>query len=300
MRVLLTGAAGFIGSHVARYLVAHGDEVVAVLFPGESTARVAEIEAALIPIRADLGSADLDRLVDEAAPDACIHLAWYVDPSRYLTAVEENLASLSAGTKLLSALDGAGCSRAVTAGTCLEPGTLMDGEAAPAKTIYAAAKHALHQVGMHLANTSVACAHIFYLYGPGENPRRVVPAVIRACLERRTIQVSSGRQQRDFLHVEDVASALVSITKSDTTGQVDVCSGTSTPLRDVFDVIGSVTGRPESIEIGKRPSLADEPLEIAGDNAALVGTGWQPRWSLETGLEETIEWWRARLPSGES
>lgn len=295
MRVLLTGAAGFIGSHVARHLVAQGDEVTAVLSPGRPTHRIADILPALSTIDADLHAADLNLLVSRAAPEACIHLAWHVEPNSYLTAVRENLASLVAGTRLLSALDGYGCPRSVIAGTCLEPGTLVDGEPEPARTIYAAAKNALHQVAMHLDNTEVACAHVFYLYGPAEDPRRVVPTVIRACLERRRIDVSSGQQKRDFLYVEDVASAIVSIMKSDVRGGVDVCSGATRPFRDVFRAIGAATGQADLIGIGNRPSVASEPLDIVGDGALLAGTGWQPRWSLEAGIGRTVDWWRASL-----
>lgn len=294
MRVLLTGAAGFIGSHVGRRLVAQGDEVTAVVFPEASIDRIADILPNLSIVEADLNATNLDLLVSNAAPDACIHLAWYVEPASYLTAVRENLVSLVAGTRLLSALDRLGCARAVIAGTCLEPGSLVDGEIEPARTIYAAAKTALHQVGLHLDNTRVACAHVFYLYGPAEDPRRVVPTIIRACLEGRRIDVSSGEQRRDFLHVEDVASALVSIMKSDLRGRVDVCSGTTTALRDVFRAIGAATGRADLINVGNRPSVEGEPREIAGDAAPLAGIGWLPRWTLETGIAGTVEGWRAQ------
>ena len=295
MRVLLTGASGFIGSHVARHLVAQGDEVTAILSPGRSTDRIADVLPSLSAINADLKSADLDRLVSTAAPDACIHLAWHVEPGNYLNSVPENLESLVAGTRLLSALDGAGCPRAVIAGTCLEPGTIVDGGTGSARTIYAAAKSALHQVGMHLANTKVACAHVFYLYGPGEDARRVVPTVIRSSLQGRLIDVSSGEQKRDFLHVEDVASAIGAILRSDLRDGVDVCSGSTAPFLDVFKAIGAATKRPDLIGIGKRPSVAGDPLDIAGDGAALSATGWQPRWSLEAGIRGTVDWWRAKL-----
>lgn len=295
MRVLLTGAGGFIGSHVARTLAAQDDEIVAVLRPNGSTERLADVDSELSIVRADLGSADLESLLTDAAPDVCIHLAWYVEPGRYLTAVQENLASLVAGTRLLSALDKTGCPRAVIAGTCLEPGSLIDGDVRPAGTVYAAAKSALHQVARHLERTSVACAHIFYLYGPGEDPQRLVPAVIRACLEGQTIAVSSGEQKRDFLHVEDVASAIVAVAKSDLQERVDICTGVTRPLREVFEAIGSATHRQDLIGIGHRPSVAGEPQDIAGDSTILAGTGWQPRWPLEAGITDTVEWWRAKL-----
>ena len=295
MRVLVTGAGGFIGSHVARHLVARGDEVTAVLQRGRGTSRITDIGPRLSIMHADLSTDDIDSLVVEAAPDACIHLAWYVEPGSYLTAVAENLASLAAGARLLSALDKSGCPRVVMAGTCLEPSVRIGIKTQPALTIYAAAKSALHQVAMHLDNTAAACAHVFYLYGPSEDSRRVVPSVIRACLEGRRIDVSSGEQRRDFLHVEDVASAIVSIMTSDLRGEVDVCSGTSRPLRDVFQTIGAATGQPELIAIGARPSLSDEPLDIVGNSATLTTIGWRRHWTLETGIARTVDWWRLRL-----
>src|SRR4051812_540004 len=145
MRVLLTGASGFIGSHVARHLVDGGDEVTAGFFSGKPPPPIQGILFPVLNVEAGPFFSPLLPLVAKAAPDACIHLAWYVKPDRYLTAVPENLASLVAGTRLLSALDGAGCPRAVVAGTCLEPGT-FDGKTQPQWTIYAAAKSALHQV----------------------------------------------------------------------------------------------------------------------------------------------------------
>jgi UDP-glucose 4-epimerase len=291
VRVLVTGAGGFIGSHVRRALIDQGDEVVGVFRPDPQTRHF----TAAADIHADLRTADLDRLVREAAPDACIHLAWHVAPSTYLRDVGENLAALAASARLLAALDAAGCERVVLAGTCLEPGTPIDGQPEEPRTIYAAAKAAVHTVSMQLDTASAACAHIFSLYGPGERCERVVPAVARACLENRSIDVTSGEQKRDFLRVEDVASAVVSVMKSDLQGGVDVCSGVTTPLREVFRAIGEATGRADLIVIGGRPLATDEPLEIAGDSSALAGIGWRPRWSLEAGIADAVDWWRSEL-----
>ena len=298
MSVLLTGAGGFIGSQVARELLAQGDEVIAVLSPSGSTERIDDIASALSITRADLVTAELNSVVADAKPDLCIHLAAYVDPTRYLTAVPENLASLVAGARLLAALDTAGCARVVVAGTCLEPGTLIDGEIGLADTIYASAKSALHDVGLHLETTSFACAHIFYLYGPGEDAERLVPTVIRACLEDRSIDVSSGEQKRDFLHVEDVATGIIAVAKSAHLGGVDVCSGQTRPLLDVFEAIGAATHRPDLIGVGRRASRPGEPYDIAGDATALLDTGWRPRWSLDAAIAETVRWWQDELSRG--
>lgn len=266
--------------------------------PGEPTSRIADITGEMTVVEADLRSADLDRLVDAAPFEICVHLAWYVEPRHYLTAVQGNLDSLSASVRLLSAIERVGGARVILAGTCLESGTLVDGEPSPARTIYAAAKDAQHALAAHLARVSSACAHIFYLYGPGESERRIIPRIICSCLEGRSIDVSPGVQRRDFLHVDDVAAGLVAAAGSAVRGKLDICSGTSTELRDVFDAIGEATGRADLIRVGGRPLGRDEPLQIAGDGSALADTGWRPKWTLLDGVASTVEWWRRRLNDG--
>ena len=292
MRVLLTGAAGFIGSHVARRLVAYGHTVAAIVRPIGQRNRLAGIEDTITFLEADLSSADLHQIVETTAPEACIHLAWHVDPTRYLTSVPDNLASLASSIRLLAVLDEARVSRIVLGGTCLEAGA---GGEAGSDTIYAAAKTALHEIGTRLERAPSACAHIHHVFGPEEKESRMVPSIIRSCLEGRPVSVSTGEQVRDFLHVEDVASALVSVLESDETGQVDICSGEPTRLRQVFEVIGEATGRRDLIEIGGRPKQPNDLAAVVGDPGRLHATGWSPRWTLTAGIADTVAFWRSQV-----
>jgi nucleoside-diphosphate-sugar epimerase len=292
MRVLLTGATGFIGAHVARGLLARGVEVHAMTLPGASRGRLAEVASRLDLREGDLADASWTRdAVRSIAPDAAIHLAWYAEPGSYLRAVPENLASLRGGINLIEALAGGGtCRRLVIAGTCLE------NLAIPAPTVYAAAKAAQHQLaaGFTEGSLTAACAHVHYLYGPWEDQRRVVPAVIRSLLRGEPIDLTDGQQLRDYLHVADVADAFCRIVASDLTGRVDVCTGAPVRLADVFEEIGRATGRPDLLRLGARPDPERLGWPATGDPALLLSTGWRPRYNLQGGVADTLAWWTAR------
>ena len=297
MRILLTGATGFIGSYVARALVARGVEVHGLTLPGAPRDRVSEIASQLDLREGDLADAAWVReTVGSIAPDASIHLAWYAEPREYLRAVPENLASLRGGINLLEALaEGGTCRRVVLAGTCLE------NFATPEPTIYAAAKRAQHELaaGFRERGISAACAHIHYLYGPWEDERRVIPTVTRSLLRGQGIDVTAGTQSRDYLHVADVAEALCRIVESDLTGRVDLCTGAPVMLRDVFEAIARATGRADLLRIGSLPDSESTPWPATGDPAALLATGWQPRYDLQQGIQETTAWWAARERIGQ-
>ena len=292
MRVLLTGATGFVGAHVARALLARGAEVHGLTLPGTPRDRLADLAAGLDVREGDLADAAWTReAVRSIAPEVTIHLAWYAEPRSYLRAVPENLASLRGGISLLDALAEAGtCRRVVLAGTCLEN---LD---TPEPSVYAAAKSAQHRLALGFADRSLtaACAHIHYLYGPWEDERRVVPTVIRSLLRGEPIDLTSGTQLRDYLHVADVADALCRIAENDLAGRVDVCSGTPVRLADVLDEIGRAIGRADLLRIGARAETELTEWPATGDPAPLLTTGWQPRYSLEQGIAETAAWWAAR------
>lgn len=297
MRILLTGATGFIGAHVTRALIARGIEVHGITLPGAPRHRLTEVASQMELREGDLTDAawvrDAIRLI---APDAAIHLAWYAEPRSYLRAVPQNLASLRGGMNLLEALaDGGTCHRVVLAGTCLENLTT------PEPTIYAAAKAAQHRLALGLTERSMtaACAHIHYLYGPGEDERRVIPTVIRSLLRGEQIDVTDGMQWRDYLHVADVAEALCRVAESSLTGGVDICTGAPVRLRDVFDEIARATGRAELLRIGALKDSGSTGWPATGDPTALLTTGWQPSYNVHQGIQDTTAWWSIRERSGQ-
>lgn len=297
MRVLVTGAGGFIGRPAVRGLRRSGHEVYALL-------RSAPAGAEHWPDGVHFIRGDLDRVgdvraaLDASRPEATLHLAWYADPADYLHAAWENLAALERTFCLLRCLREASCRRVVLGGTCLEHAT---GSPAAASA-YATAKRAAHDVALGLPadDLSVACAHVFWVYGPGEHPRRGIPSVVRSVLRGEPLAVTAGTQLREYLHVDDVASALAAVVASDVTGRVDIATGASVPLRAVFEQVQRAAGGKDVLHWGARPSGPDDSFEVPSDPGVLRALGtWAPHHSLETGIADTVRWWREKMEDDE-
>jgi nucleoside-diphosphate-sugar epimerase len=303
VKVLLTGAGGFVGSHVATELLARGHEVRAVRRPGKPSEAFAGIAHRVESVELDLFAADAARLDALArGGDLCIHLAWYAVPGKYLAAAE-NVECVSGSLRLLRALARNGCRRAVFVGSCFEyeflPEPLREDGPVQPQSLYAASKLATRLMGEPLARIDgieFAWARLFYLFGPFEDRRRLVPYVIDTLLRGEPVEVTQGTQVRDFLHVADVASALVAIALSKATGVVNVGSARPVTVRQVVSTLDSLIGRPGLVRFGARPDNPTDPPHVSADNRKLVeATGWSPAHDLESGLKHTIEWSRAHL-----
>jgi nucleoside-diphosphate-sugar epimerase len=169
--------------------------------------------------------------------------------------------------------------------------------------LYAACKASLAIIGRQLAErdgVSFAWARVFQPYGPGEHPDRLVSACIRSVLAGRRFDATAGTQVRDFVHVDDVASALLTLAEASVSNEVNVCSGEPSEVREVLAAIGRITGRPELIAVGALTSQRWDPPFLYGENTRLRALGWQPRFTLQTGLADAVAWWsEAGVPGSE-
>ncbi|WP_447980620.1 NAD-dependent epimerase/dehydratase family protein [Candidatus Nitrospira bockiana] len=302
MKVLVTGAAGFIGSHVVRRLIASGCHVYALVRPGSDLSRLRDLLPCVQLVQGDLCGADgIASALESLRPERCIHAAWYVVPGRYLTA-RENVDMVGATLRLAAQLTALGCGRFVGIGTCAEYdheyGYLSENTPTHPATLYGASKLGLHLVLHQLGAVSgmeVAWVRLFYQFGPWEDSRRIVPWIIRSLLADQEVKVTAGEQVRDFLHVEDVASAICAVADSRLIGPVNIGSGVPVRLRDVLSGIGRIIGRPELIRLGAvpyRPVPTDPPFVCANNSRLKTATGWHPSFELDEGLHQTIDWWR--------
>jgi len=306
-RVLLTGATGFIGRHAGAQLAAAGFEVHAVL-PEERLEEWKRVgsEWDLSAVRLHIGDLlspdDQRRLIAEVQPTHVLHLAWYVAHGKFWSAIE-NIDWVNASLTLMRTFGESGGKRWVGAGTCAEYDWRAGGECDETRTplrpatLYGASKHAVAELQRYLAarlGVSFAWGRVFHLYGPGEPPQRLVPAVIRSLLAGEPAALTHGAQSRDFAHVEDVSAAFVSILGSDCEGAVNIGSGERTTVRNVAEIIGDVLNGKDLLKFGALDAGGQEPLELVPVVDRLRSTGFVPRWSLREGLADTVRWWRLR------
>ncbi len=300
-RVLVTGATGFIGRHSLAALLAAGYEVHAATIepPPAEFSDVFWHHADL------LNALEVSDLLAAVRPSHLLHFAWYAIPGQYWSA-PENLQWVQASLGLLQAFTQAGGERVVMAGTCAEYdwnyGFCSEAitPLAP-RTLYGACKHALQLMLSHYTrdhHISSAWGRIFFLYGPHERPERLVPTVIRTLLRNEPALCSHGDQVRDYLHVQDVATAFVALLESQVTGPVNIASGQAVRLKDMIHAIAAKMDQTKLVRLGAIPAPSDEPPLLVADVRRLRDeVGWQPRFDLAAGIDQTIDWWRQQ-PTG--
>jgi nucleoside-diphosphate-sugar epimerase len=295
-RVLVTGASGFIGYHTLRPLLEAGFQVVATCNKAvpEPIAGVEWIKADLLDESAIAG------LVRTAAATHLLHCAWYVEPGKMIGDVL-NIKWVQSSLRLLQEFRDGGGTRCVMVGSCYEYDWrygYCNEELTPAvaNTFYGNAKNSLREAFegyCRATGLSGAWGRAFFLYGPRENPQRLVSSLAKSLLAGKEAPSSHGEQIRDYLHVQDVADALAVLVASDARGTYNIGSGKAATLRTIISLVGQFADRTELLRIGALPARAnDTPLVVADIGKIAAATGWKPRIDLESGLKSTVDWWR--------
>ena len=290
MRVLLTGAGGFIGREIARELRARGHVVAGMLRRAEQG--VAPEDFAADFLRPDTYRDALARF----GPDALIHAGWFgVAPrERDLLTQLDNVPAVGA---LVTEAVRAGARVAIGLGTQAEYGLTSDfvGEDAPTSpvTLYGVAKRAAGGALLRIAHqhhVRGVWGRIFGAYGPGETAPSMLPWLARELAAGRTPQLTACTQRWDFLHVRDVAGAIVALLESEADGVINISSGSAPPLRETVLALRDLIDPAIEPAFGAVPFGPEQIMFLGGLNDKLVAaTGWRPSVALAAGLREVAD-----------
>jgi dTDP-6-deoxy-L-talose 4-dehydrogenase (NAD+) len=182
-----------------------------------------------------------------------------------------NLACLTGTLDLAQAFAAVGGKRFVGVGTCAEydssEGQMTTDTPLAPSTLYAACKASAFQVlrfFLGAGGMGFAWCRLFYLYGEGENERRLVPYIRRQLEAGQEVLLTRGDQVRDFLDVKDAARMIADVALGQQQGAVNICSGEAVTVRHLAERIADEYGRRDLLRFGARPENIFDPPRVVG------------------------------------
>ena len=276
IKVLVTGATGFIGNYVIKALLNHGYKVIATSRNIEK-ARSNEWFSQVQYIPCDLNVSQYNFFEFFQQPDLLIHLAWEGLPNyQKLFHFEKNLFS---NYFFLKNILTKGLRKLAVTGTCFEygiqNGALSENMETKPNNPYGLAKDTLRKFLEQLQDTidfEFKWIRLFYVYGKGQNPNSILSQLEQALENGQTFfNMSGGEQLRDYLPVEDVAEYIVKIAiQNRITGIINCCSGTPISIKDLVTKYLKKTNKRINLNLGHYPYPEYEPMEFWGDASKLT------------------------------
>ncbi len=299
MKVLVTGGAGFIGSHVAQAHLDRGDDVVVI--DDLSTGRVENVPPGARFIEMDIVSGDVANLFDRERFDVVNHHAAHMELRVSVDKPAHDAAVNVLGSiAILEAARRTGVSHCVLASTAAVYGALLQFPADEQHPVEPLAPYGVSKRSMELyANyyrrshgMSITTLRYTNVYGPRQNPygeSGVIGIFLNnALIGKRSVIHGAGDQVRDYLYAEDAAKANVIAAQHRLNETFMICSNTETSVNEVIEMLASALGR--ELDIVHGPPKVGDPPRTRGTHALFTGlTGWQPRVEIREGIRRTVE-----------
>lgn len=305
--ILITGATGFIGSNLARHLVQIGCNVHIVTREKSNKWRIQDILRLIEEHNCDLTDRDqVNGLVTDIRPDIVYHLATYGSYPSFQqdlgTMVETNIEGT---TNLITALSKTKYEVFVNSGSSSEYGLrtepMVETDLLEPINHYGTSKASASLFAQVFAKSfgqPIVTLRLFSVYGYYEEPTRLIPTVITSCLRGKDLNLTKGKQARDFIFIEDVIDAyLKASTSPRACGEIiNIGSGTQHTVKEVVLKILELCGNPIKAHWGALPYRSGETSNWVADNLkAKRLLDWEPQYDLDQGLLKTIEWFNENL-----
>jgi dTDP-6-deoxy-L-talose 4-dehydrogenase (NAD+) len=271
-KILITGGTGFVGRQIVRSLSKKNVEITLVVRSGKENAveNIASVKKVITSQDIFVENRHWWANACEGI-DTVVHAAWYVEPGQYLES-EKNADCLIGSIELVRGAACAKVARFIGVGTCFEyelsASRLSIYTPLKPLTTYAAAKTALFtfcSTYLPSRGTDFAWGRLFYLYGEGEDERRLVPYVRGKISKGEVAGLTSGKQIRDYLDVSQAGDQIAEIALGREVGPVNICSGLATTVRDLAEKIADEYGRRDLLSFGRKDENLAEPPCVYGE-----------------------------------
>lgn len=306
MRTLITGATGFLGSHLTELLVGEGGAVAVLVRPRSEIWRIKDFLPRITRIGGDLARiAECRAEIARFAPEVVFHLGWsgvgnaYRNDPRQL---DDNIRGTVALARLAIEL---GCQAFVGLGSQAEYGpherAVDESVSTTPTTLYGAAKlSAYHLCRVLLTGSAVRFAwlRLFSCYGPKDNPEWLIPDLIRTLALGKRPALTAGEQLWDYVYVADAARAIQCVGRCPhAAGVFNLGSGRSRPLRSVIELIRDMVDPSLPLGFGEVAYRPDQVMHLEADVSKLYRVvGWSPETDLTEGLARTVGWFATTYP----
>ena len=276
LKIYVTGSTGFIGRAFCAFARARGHEVLGLERPHR------------------LNAPPWDE-IRRFAPDVCVHAAWIATPGAYLNS-PLNADFLRWSLAFVKGMRELGTRHFVVLGTCIEyaPSERKLSEETSTLgplSLYGSSKNALRMAlenDARAGDISLAWARVFYAYGSGEHPDRLSSSLVRQLRQNKQCVLRTPDSIKDYIHVDDVASALLAVVKSRFSGAINIGTGEGVRIREIAHTLALLVNKP-GLVCDASPVEPDEYPYVVAEVSKLMRLGWQPQVDLATGLKKLVD-----------